>query len=50
MIRSAINAVRPVLDLIELGVIAFTTHRLHPLAPQWKRVILRRAELNRRIK
>jgi hypothetical protein len=50
MIRAAVNAVRPVLDLLELGVIAFKTRGMHPLAPQWRRAILRRAELNRRIK
>lgn len=39
------RALAPVLRLIALGVLSFKTYRLHPLAPTWKREVIRLNEL-----
>lgn len=40
-----LSPLRPVLALLECGLLSLATYRMHPLAPYWRRVILRRAEL-----
>ncbi len=43
----AMRSLRPVIVLLALGWLRLTTIGMHPAAPHWRRVALRRAELER---
>jgi hypothetical protein len=47
VIRAAVKAVRPVLDLIELHFLRFQLATINPMAPQLGEILQRVADLER---
>lgn len=45
LMKRVLQSIAPITNLIELGIWSFLTLRMHPLAPHWKRAIVRMNEL-----